>query len=394
MIRKGRSGKEKKKFAHFGSPDGDAVMELIAFLIGACGLTLLILYIDGIRLNRWPVLLAAPIPAALVWFLGKAGGLNRRIWIAAGAALLAVLLSIPRIFPPLQEQFQAILSAVLGGGEGEEVTAAAALLAMASSLVLFLLKVGLRLRWPLYVFLSILLLASSSLGISPGTAAACLLFLCSAAAARRLGTGIDRLFWGDVAHEWAGAVMFALFIVHHILNGNWYRNLFRGKYSPSRIFLLIVDFLVLLSMIGLMVSGIMLSNHVFAFLGIRSGMSFARLLHMVASYWGFVLMSLHLGIHWGIFLGITKRALKLEKSSSKGKVLLPVIGAAVAVYGLTAFIRRDLLTYMLLRTQFVFLDFSEPVPLFYLDYLAMMGTFIFLAYYASVFLRKLYTKTK
>lgn len=209
MIRKGRSGKEKKKFAHFGSPDGDAVMELIAFLIGACGLTLLILSIDGIRLNRWPVLLAAPIPAALVWFLGKAGGLNRRIWIAAGAALLAVLLSIPRIFPPLQEQFQAILSAVLGGGEGEEVTAAAALLAMESSLVLFLLKVGLRLRWPLYVFLSILLLASSSLGISPGTAAACLLFLCSAAAARRLGTGIDRLYPFVFA---AGALLIALLL--------------------------------------------------------------------------------------------------------------------------------------------------------------------------------------
>ena len=25
-------------------------------------------------------------------------------------------------------------------------------------------------------------------------------------------------FWGDTAHEWAGAIMFILFIVHHILN--------------------------------------------------------------------------------------------------------------------------------------------------------------------------------
>lgn len=25
-------------------------------------------------------------------------------------------------------------------------------------------------------------------------------------------------FWGDVAHEWVGAGMFLLFIVHHILN--------------------------------------------------------------------------------------------------------------------------------------------------------------------------------
>ena len=29
-------------------------------------------------------------------------------------------------------------------------------------------------------------------------------------------------FWGDVAHEWAGAGMFVLFILHHALNGGWY----------------------------------------------------------------------------------------------------------------------------------------------------------------------------
>ena len=42
--------------------------------------------------------------------------------------------------------------------------------------------------------------------------------------------------------------------------------------------------------------------------------------------------------------------------------------------GFFAFIQRGLPTYMLVRTQFVFLDFSEPPLLFYLDYLAMMGT--------------------
>lgn len=41
---------------------------------------------------------------------------------------------------------------------------------------------------------------------------------------------------------------------------------------------------------------------------------------------------------------------------------------------------------MLVRTQFAFLDFSEPVPLFYLDYLAMMGAFIFLAHSLSKWL--------
>ena len=196
-------------------------------------------------------------------------------------------------------------------------------------------------------------------------------------------------FWGDVAHEWAGAGMFLLFIAHHILNAGWYKNLLHGKYSPSRIFQLAVDLLVFLAMIGLMVSGIMLSNHVFAFLDIHGGMSFARLTHMAASHWGFVLMALHLGLHWGMFMGLAKKALKLKQSSRVRKILLPILGAFIAIYGLIVFIRRDLLTYMLVRTQFVFLDFGESIPLFYLDYLAMMGAFIFLAYYLSKLLRKL-----
>ena len=125
------------------------------------------------------------------------------------------------------------------------------------------------------------------------------------------------------------------------------------------------------------------SNHVFAFLNIRGGISFARLLHMAAAYWGFVLMALHLGLHWGMLLGMAKKRIR------PGRILPVVLGACIAVYGLTVFVRRALPDYMLLRTQFVFLDYGEPWLLFYLDYLAMMGTFIFLSHYASKFFRAL-----
>ena len=212
----------------------------------------------------------------------------------------------------------------------------------------------------------------------------------------RLKAGIDILmtflllflmgyqFWGDAAHEWAGAGMLALFIAHHLLNGGWHKNLFRGKYNLSRILMLVINILLFADMLGLMISGIMLSNHVFAFLGISGGMSFARLLHMASSYWGFVLMSLHLGLHWSKILGMIRRAGKGRREASGAvKMLLRILGTVIAVYGLTVFIRRNLFTYMLIRTQFVFLDFNEPVPLFYIDCLAMMGTFIWIAYWLS-----------
>ena len=58
-------------------------------------------------------------------------------------------------------------------------------------------------------------------------------------------------FWGDPAHEWAGAGMFLLLLLHHALNGSWYRGILRGKYTPARVFQLVIDLLALLSMVSL-----------------------------------------------------------------------------------------------------------------------------------------------
>lgn len=40
---------------------------------------------------------------------------------------------------------------------------------------------------------------------------------------------------GEAAHEWFGIGMFALFIIHHILNRKWSRSVFKGKYTLLRI---------------------------------------------------------------------------------------------------------------------------------------------------------------
>ena len=196
-------------------------------------------------------------------------------------------------------------------------------------------------------------------------------------------------FWGDLAHEWAGAGMFVLFILHHILNKSWYRALRKGRYSPARIFQIIINWLLFLAMVGLMISGIILSRHVFAFLPISGGLSFARLLHMASSYWGFVLMALHLGLHWNLVINGMRRAAKIRNASPMRTAVLTVLSALIAVYGLYVFITRNLLSYMFLRTHFVFLDFGEPIPKFCLDYLAMMGLFIFLSHYGARALKRI-----
>ncbi len=50
---------------------------------------------------------------------------------------------------------------------------------------------------------------------------------------------------------------------------------------------------------------------------------------------------------------------------------------------------RDFPTYLFLRSEFVFLDYGESLWAFYLDYISLMGLWVFLAHYLSKRLRKL-----
>lgn len=195
--------------------------------------------------------------------------------------------------------------------------------------------------------------------------------------------------WGDAAHEVAGASLFLLFIAHHIFNIGWYKNLFKGKYTPIRILQLVMDLLVLLVMIMLMYSGITMSRYVFDFLPVRGGMAAARRLHILGSYWGFILMSIHLGLHWNMVLGMMRKGSKIKETSKSRTAICFVIGFIIAVYGIYVFIKRDFITYLLLKTEFVFLDYNEPPVLFYIDYLALMGLCIFAAHYMAKLCRKM-----
>lgn len=114
--------------------------------------------------------------------------------------------------------------------------------------------------------------------------------------------------WGERTHEWTGAVLFLLFLLHQLLNRSWYKSLFWGKYTPVRVLWLVVDLLVLAAMAAQLYSGIILSRYVFRFLPIHRGMALARRLHILGAYWGYLFIGLHLGLHWGAVLkGLEKR---------------------------------------------------------------------------------------
>ena len=69
---------------------------------------------------------------------------------------------------------------------------------------------------------------------------------------------------GRVAHEWIGIAMFALLVLHHILNRKWSKSVLNGRYTFLRALQTGLVLAVLLCMVGSMVSGVILSRYAFA----------------------------------------------------------------------------------------------------------------------------------
>ncbi len=177
---------------------------------------------------------------------------------------------------------------------------------------------------------------------------------------------------GETAHEYLGISMFPLFLAHNILNIKWWKNIFRGKYNSVRILRLIINVLILVIMISLTISGIMMSRHIFQFINIE-GSSYARMIHLLASYWGLILMSFHAGMHIRKIPYI------------KRNILIPIF----VLLGIRAFIRRNIVDYLFLKSQFVLIDFSQSVIITICDYLFISILFMIVGYAVTRLLRTL-----
>ncbi|MGN0292589.1 MAG: DUF4405 domain-containing protein [Lachnospiraceae bacterium] len=202
---------------------------------------------------------------------------------------------------------------------------------------------------------------------------------------------------GQELHEWFGAGMLVLFLLHCFLNIRWYGHLLKGKYKLLRAVQTIVNFSVLLSMLCLGFSGIVMSRHVFAALPIRGPMATARSMHMAASYWGFVLMSVHLGMHWGMIMSLFRKLRKGKMLSGVPAWTLRLAAIAIAGYGLLCFIQKDIVSYMFLKNQFVFFNFEQSALSVFIEYIAMMGFWTFVGFYTTRGIGKissLHTKKK
>ena len=199
---------------------------------------------------------------------------------------------------------------------------------------------------------------------------------------------------GEEAHEWIGSGLALLFVLHNALNRKWYAALLTGRYTPLRAFQTAVNLLCLVSMAAAAVSGAAMSRYLYDIPFLSGGASLARTVHMLAAYWGYCFISLHLGLHWSMMLGMMKNAAAPQRAPRWITPLLRTAGAAAALLGAHALMRHNLLDYMFLRNQFVFFDTERPLYLFFLDYAAIMALWAWLAHYARLALIKVSARKK
>lgn len=179
------------------------------------------------------------------------------------------------------------------------------------------------------------------------------------------------LLIGEAYHEWAGILLILLFATHNALNWKWYKAVPKGKYRRRRIIHTAINAVCIISCLLLLISGLSMARHSLSIPMIPIGA--ARIIHMLASYWGFIAISMHAGLHMAPLAG-------KAGSSPAGKIILLIMMAG----GLYSFIKEKIPNYLLLIDEFVFFDFSTPLLVLIMEYVLIMFLFMILGAFTDV----------
>ena len=89
---------------------------------------------------------------------------------------------------------------------------------------------------------------------------------------------------------------------------------------------------------------------------------------------------MHLGLHWGAFLGLGRRARGRKPLPPAGRLLPQLAALAAAGWGLAYFLTQRIPDYLFLRNQFAFFDFEKSALLTAAELLAMLALWFLIGY--------------
>lgn len=138
---------------------------------------------------------------------------------------------------------------------------------------------------------------------------------------------------GNLIHEVIGIVLFALFALHLVLNRAWYRSLLKKKTTLAARLSLAVNLLLTADMLLLLITSVGISHTAFAFLNLIAP-SWMVQAHITSAYWGLVLLSVHIGLHWGMILNAARKMTGIQGKSPMRTALARLVAVLLVVYGI------------------------------------------------------------
>jgi hypothetical protein len=191
---------------------------------------------------------------------------------------------------------------------------------------------------------------------------------------------------GNTIHEVIGVILFLLFVVHNILNRRWYKAITKGKYNIRRVLSITVNLLFLMSMVTIIISSFPISSDLFPFIPVNNDMVW-REIHVLTSYWAFILMAVHIGMSWITIINAVGKMGGITHTNRIRTIILRFIAVMIVVYGVQASFEREMSYKLTIYNPFGW-DADDSTFRFLIDHLAIMGIYISGTHYVLKFVQR------
>lgn len=188
-------------------------------------------------------------------------------------------------------------------------------------------------------------------------------------------------WWLDnVPHEIFGTAMFALVGWHTAINRSWFMNLSRGRYDGRRAFIVSMHLLLIVNMAVLLVTSIVISQSVLAFLPLPSS-TYLREIHWFAAYWAMMVVGVHLGLHWVRVMALMRSVLGFAKGNPARTWVLRAVALACAGFGIWSFSVLGVWGKLTFTYSLEFWDFTASVAPFFWHWVGVIALPAIFAHY-------------
>ncbi|PAD37114.1 hypothetical protein CHH48_01595 [Terribacillus saccharophilus] len=192
---------------------------------------------------------------------------------------------------------------------------------------------------------------------------------------------------GNTMHELVGASLFVLFVLHNILNRRWYKTIIKGRYNLLRFLKVSINLLFLFTMTAVLFSALPISQDVFPFITVNNDMLF-RQIHVITAYWGLILMSIHIGLSWGMIVNAVRKMTGITGTNRIRTLCLRLLAVLIVVYGIRNSFERNLGSKLTVYDPFGFWVSNDSSLRFLIEYLSVVGIYIFGTHYTLKFIQK------